>query len=318
MRTAPFSDGTPLVSQWPIPYGHFFDYEIHPDIGDAGTYFYHSHEGFQAVTAHGSLIVHDTSNPPYRYDDEIEIVVADWFTKTDSEIESALTSERFVWPGGAEALVVNGRSGTRLSKAGHWLDDSCSPAVIIVKPETTYRLRWTSTCALAYAIIDIDDHAEMTIIETDGRYTKPAQTDHVQLGSGQRFSSLLTTKSRSELDADGKGGMYWINYRTPDGPRGYLSGKALLKYAMGTPSLAHTPPSHTKRSSHYGLLPAPAHSHVPGKPDVSVGDNLTTWLEYTLESLNTTRPFPTLAEVTRTLHINVTMDRERDGLLKFQ
>ena len=39
---APFSDGTPLASQWPIPPGHFFDYELHPTDDEAGSYFYHS------------------------------------------------------------------------------------------------------------------------------------------------------------------------------------------------------------------------------------------------------------------------------------
>jgi L-ascorbate oxidase len=42
-RTADFSDGTPSASQWPIAPLHFFDYEIHPELNDSGTYFYHSH-----------------------------------------------------------------------------------------------------------------------------------------------------------------------------------------------------------------------------------------------------------------------------------
>ena len=315
MRTAPFSDGTPLVSQWPIPPGHFFDYEMHPDVGDAGTYFYHSHEGFQAVTAHGPLIVHDVSSPPYQYDDEIPITIGDWYTKTDSQIESALTSKYFSWPGTPESLVFNGKSGTELAEDGS--GDSCGMSIITVKPETTYRIRWTSTAALAYAIVNIEDHTDLTIIEADGRYTKPAQTDHVQLGSGQRFSSLLTTKCQSELDADGKGGQYWINYRTPDGPAGYLTGKALLKYDIGNSSLDYMSPLLIKRSRHHKHPSAPPHDHVPGKPDVSVNDTLTTWLEYKLESLDT-RPFPTISEVTRVLQINVTMDVERNGLLKFQ
>ena len=39
---APFSDGTPLASQWPIPPTRFFDYELHPTEDEAGSYFYHS------------------------------------------------------------------------------------------------------------------------------------------------------------------------------------------------------------------------------------------------------------------------------------
>jgi len=57
MATAPFSDGTPQAAQWPVPPGHFFDYELHVPIGMAGTYFYHSHVGWQATSATGPLIV---------------------------------------------------------------------------------------------------------------------------------------------------------------------------------------------------------------------------------------------------------------------
>jgi FtsP/CotA-like multicopper oxidase with cupredoxin domain len=57
MATAPFSDGTPHAAQWPIPPGHFFDYELFVPIGMAGTYFYHSHVGFQATSVTGPLIV---------------------------------------------------------------------------------------------------------------------------------------------------------------------------------------------------------------------------------------------------------------------
>ena len=338
MRTAPFSDGTPLVTQWPIPYDHFFDYEMRPDIGDAGTYTYHSHEGFQAMTAHGHLVVQDAADPPYQYAEEEQIIIADWYTKSDEEIESALTSTEFKWPGGPEALVLNGKSGTKSSSDGN--DVSCGPSIVTVKPETTYRIRWTSMAALAYTIVEIDDHTDMTIIEADGRYTKPAKIERMQLASGQRFSTLLTTKSIDDIEADGKGGQYWINYRTPDGPNGLLSGKALLKYETGSnnaqseakranhPGRPLSPASHggpgagdgagTTSNRKHGHPTAPAHGQVPGKPEVSVDDSYTTWLEYALEPLDGEAYYPRLEEVTRTIQINLTMDRNTDGLWKFQ
>ena len=57
MATAPFSDGTPAAAQWPIPPLYWFDYELHVPYGMAGTYFYHSHVGFQAITVTGPLTV---------------------------------------------------------------------------------------------------------------------------------------------------------------------------------------------------------------------------------------------------------------------
>lgn len=57
MAAAPFSDGTPLASQWPFPPGSFYDYEIDVPVGSAGTYFYHSHVGIQAIACTGPLSV---------------------------------------------------------------------------------------------------------------------------------------------------------------------------------------------------------------------------------------------------------------------
>lgn len=69
-RLAPFADGTPLASQWPIPPGHFFDYEIATENDDSGTYFYHSHLGMQEMAASGPLIVDDCETAPFQYHDE--------------------------------------------------------------------------------------------------------------------------------------------------------------------------------------------------------------------------------------------------------
>ena len=78
---------------------HYFDYEIRPQVGDAGTYFYHSHVGFQAVAAAGALIVQEASGiPPYQYDDERMLLVSETFNQTSDDIELGLRSPtNFTW-----------------------------------------------------------------------------------------------------------------------------------------------------------------------------------------------------------------------------
>lgn len=80
-----------MTSQWPIKAQHYFDYELHPVIGDAGTYFYHSHVGFQAITVAGTLIIDEyNDNPPYDYDEERTLFLSELFNQTDSQIEEGL------------------------------------------------------------------------------------------------------------------------------------------------------------------------------------------------------------------------------------
>ncbi|KAI0018889.1 L-ascorbate oxidase [Xylariomycetidae sp. FL0641] len=230
LRTAPFSDGTPLVSQWPILPGQYFDYEIHPEEGDAGTYFYHSHIGFQASTAHGMLYVEDCNAPPYQYDEDVPIMMSDFYEKTDGEIVTDLLSVPFVFPGEPDAVIFNDRTGT--ASFDDAVDDSCKPYVVNFVPGMTYRLRILSATTLSFISLGIEGHTNLTVISADGYYTKPASTDHIQLGGGQRFDVLLTAKTADELAAEGKD-QYWIRYesrgRNPD-----RSGYALLQYDTST------------------------------------------------------------------------------------
>jgi FtsP/CotA-like multicopper oxidase with cupredoxin domain len=68
---------------------------VRPQYGEAGTYFCHSYVGFQAVSATGPLIVRDSRDPPYLYDEERIILLTDYFNKSDAQIEKGLTSDPF-------------------------------------------------------------------------------------------------------------------------------------------------------------------------------------------------------------------------------
>jgi L-ascorbate oxidase len=164
MAVSPFSDGTPQASQWPIPPLHFFDYEIHVPVGMAGTYFYHSHVGFQAVSCAGPLIVGDSHYKPYHYDEEKIIFIQDVFLKDDLTIEKGLVATPLSWSGEAAALMVNGQGG------GSSNGTSCNStlATIDVEPGKTYRFRFVGATALTFTSLAIEGHEELSVIEADG------------------------------------------------------------------------------------------------------------------------------------------------------
>jgi L-ascorbate oxidase len=163
MAVSPFSDGTPSASQWPIPPLHFFDYEIRPEVGMAGTYFYHSHIGFQAVSAAGPLIIDDLVKP-YHYDEERIIFLQDVFPGNDSTIEAGLVHSPLVWSGETSMILVNGKGGG--SANGTACHSSLS--TIDVQPGKTYRFRFIGGTALTFASLAIEGHDDLTIIEADG------------------------------------------------------------------------------------------------------------------------------------------------------
>ncbi|CAJ2512777.1 Uu.00g008960.m01.CDS01 [Anthostomella pinea] len=291
MRTAPFSDGVPMVSQWPIEPGQWFDYEIRPEAGDAGTYFYHSHVGFQANTAYGLLIVNGAE--AHEYYDERAIVLADYYPQPDDEIEEGLRANPFKWPGESQAVVFNGQSGT--ASFDDDSDGSCKPHVIEVEPGKTYRLRFVGGTAISFVTLGIEDHKKLTIIEADGQATEKAETDHMQLGSGQRYSALLETKPERNLNGKCE---YWIRYETRERPT-EASGYALLRYKSD------------KCDDSEKKLPdeSPVKLSRDRKP-------LTEWMEYTLTPKDGGDDFPTREEVTRTVYIEVkqhVIDGSYDG-----
>uniref|UniRef100_A0A4E9ENH2 L-ascorbate oxidase n=1 Tax=Gibberella zeae TaxID=5518 RepID=A0A4E9ENH2_GIBZA len=282
-RAAPFSDGTPLVSQWPIPAGQFFDYEIRPEIGDAGSYFYHSHVGFQIVTAFGALIVRDARKPEYKYDGDIPLLVGDNYAAEDEVIEQGLLADPFKWSGEPQAITIQGNSGNKSFYEAP--DSSCMPHVVHVDPGKTYRLRFISATALSMIKLGIEDHENLTVIEADGSYTKPAKIDHVQVSPGQRYSYLMKTKTSKEV-CGGDKSQYWIRYESRDRPK-VISGYALLKY----------------RCDKNQKLP----KSLPETSPIELSNSTADYLEYALEGLSekNNQAFPRLSEVTRTVVIQI-------------
>ncbi|KAG8627880.1 hypothetical protein KVT40_003753 [Elsinoe batatas] len=284
-RTAPFSDGTPLVAQWPIPAGNFFDYEVRPVKGDAGTYFYHSHVGFQQATAHGAIIVKDPKQPPYKYDADRLLVVGTYFSKTDDVIVEELTADPITWPGEANAIMINGKSGTSAASNSSGI---CNPHIIDVEPNKQYRLRVVSASALPIVKAVIEGHSNLSVIEADGEYTQLANVNHIQVAPGQRFSYLLKTKTAAELKKLNQTS-FWIRYESRDRPV-ITSGYALLRYKLPD-------------------TPVVAPSSIPAISPVQVPNITNNYLEYTLQSFTPAyrAAFPPLSQVTRTIFINMTI-----------
>lgn len=143
---------------------HFFDYEMKPEVGMAGTYFYHSHVGFQAVSAAGPLIVEDCTEPPYKYDSEKIVFIQDTFTGNDSTIEAGLINTPLKWSGEAAAILVNGLGG------GTNNGTACNSTLssLDVEPGKTYRFRFIGATALTFTSLAIEGHSTMTVIEADG------------------------------------------------------------------------------------------------------------------------------------------------------
>ena len=313
---APFSDGTPLASQWPIPPNHFFDYELHPTDDEAGSYFYHSHVDFQTVSAIGPLIVAEsTGQPPVEYDDERYFMISELYKSEDQTIIDGLIGAPFVWSGEPNGILVNGHS----QPVANATMSDCALEVIEVEPSKTYRFRMIGAVALADWAFAFENHTDLSVIAADGRYTKPVDVQWMQVSSGQRFDVLLQTKSQDELNSQYGGKTdFWIQLEDRYRPS-VVTGHALLRYSNTTTDSA--PPGCYEPGTARTTLPSvptPIPNITAMIPPAS--DNVTnTWLEYALTPLNTSAnaDFPTADQVTRRLYLSNVQTVFPDGQVPF-
>lgn len=285
MAASPFSDGTPLASQWPIPPQHFFDYRLQMPNGSAGTYFYHSHVGFQAVSCSGPLIVEDRV-PPYKVDGERVVHIQELFNKTDTTIEQGLQATPFKFSGETNGFIINGET---ISNFGVTDKSSSRLAIINIEPNSTYRIRFIGAHALSYAALGFENHTDLQVIEADGSYTKPYSTTFLQVASGQRFSALLKSKTCNELKQTGKLD-YYIQIESRERPSKTTS-YAILRY-NNTCQI----PSNSVNSV--------SNTTYPDEKPIALPPTVDGFLDYVLQPLNPNN-FPTASQVTRRVILNV-------------
>lgn len=179
------------------------------------------------------------SKSPYRYDEDRVLAVGDWFGYSSLEqVERQLNGDPFVWPGSATKLALNGNTSPSTVACNQTkataLNISCSSAPapssaypeIQVDYEKTYRLRFVGATSLMYVSIAIlkplsapfgnatqegsVGMEKLTLIEADGSYLNAFDVDYLEFTTGQRYSALYKSKSRSEVQKDGSGGVYWM------------------------------------------------------------------------------------------------------------
>lgn len=238
------------------------------------------------MTAAGPLIIEDKRGKhPYHYHDDRIVFLQDLYAKTDTQVETGLRNATFVWSGETNAVLVNGVGITNQNVTTNNCT-SCGLDTIKVDPGKTYRLRFIGATAISFLSLGLEGHT-MDIIEADGSYTKKHNVDYLQIATGQRFSTLIKTKTCEQLAADNKL-QYYMQMETRERPEN-VTAFAIMDY-----------------SNSCNLTPATTLSKktFPTKKPLSLPPTQLGWLDYVLEPLQDNN-FPALSEVTRRVIVTV-------------
>lgn len=206
-------DGVPNVSHVPISPNELFVYQF--PILQSGTYWYHSHFGFQEQIGLAGAFIIEAADEPLVYDHDYVIMLGDWLHTSPYEVYDNLkkgmkksakkTQGTDLSDVRYDAFLLNG-------KANH------DPWVCQAKPGERIRFRIINAATSTFFRFMIDEHP-LAITHADGLAVQHVEVDHFLFGMGETYDALVTV---------GKSGSFTIRAEAQDG-----SGQAI--------GILHTP-----------------------------------------------------------------------------
>jgi L-ascorbate oxidase len=216
------------VTQDPIPPGGFFTYKV-DTWPQAGTFFYHAHTGMDITSLFGPLIIEDdpvvykTWPAAYQYDEERVLILNGIYHESLDSLVERIIGPIHHYPASADSLTVNGKS------YGEWENvttpnRSSSYEVVSVKKGLRYRFRFINAASDSLLVCNISGHS-FSVIEMDGIYTHPVQTDYLLITPGQRYSVII------EMDQEPENHLITCKHAEFPGPK---NGLAILNFKEST------------------------------------------------------------------------------------
>ena len=211
-------DGVPGLSFSGIHPGTAYDYRF--TVTQSGTYWYHSHSGFQEQHGvYGPLVVDAREPEPFQYDREHVVMLTDWtdesaarvFSKLKKQSDyynfrqrtvgtflqdvrrqglSATLAERRMWGqmrmSAADLADVTGYTYTYLmngrAPAGNWTG--------LFTPGEKVRLRFINGSAMSYFDVRIPG-LKMTVVAADGLPVRPVTIDEFRIAVAETFDVIV-------------------------------------------------------------------------------------------------------------------------------
>src|SRR5262249_31926589 len=128
-------DGVPDVSNKPIAPGQTYVYEY--PIRQSGTYWYHSHAGFQEQVGFYGAFVIEPAHEPLKTEHDAVVIMSDWLHRSPEEVFAQLRGE--IQPGGAKKMDGGQSGGMKMDggQAGGMRMEGSGQGAATPTPSTT-------------------------------------------------------------------------------------------------------------------------------------------------------------------------------------
>ena len=215
-------DGVPGMSFAGIKPGETFEYEF--ELGQSGTYWYHSHSHFQEqLGLYGAIIIDPREPDPVAYDRDMVILLSDWSDTPPAQIQATLKKQSHYYNRRQRTLGdmvrdIRGQGlGDTLRDRAMWNQMRMSDTDIADVTGYTYtylmngvtpasgwtglfqkgerlRLRFINGSAMTLFDVRIPG-LKMTVVAADGQNVQPVEVDEFRIGVAETYDVIVEPKA---------------------------------------------------------------------------------------------------------------------------
>jgi len=211
-------DGVPGISYRGIAPGDTFTYQF--QVQQAGTYWYHSHTGFQEMTGmYGSIVIKPKAGERITTDQDMVVQLSDWTDENPMAVFSHLKQQsdyyNYNQPTARDFFNDVSRYGVgqAIGMRKMWNEMRMSPADLadvsgetftflmngqtpngnwtgIFEPGETIRLRFINGSSNTFFDVRIPG-LKLTVISADGQDVEPVSVDEFRFGPGETYDVIV-------------------------------------------------------------------------------------------------------------------------------
>ncbi|KAK4428418.1 Laccase-14 [Sesamum alatum] len=181
----PWTDGPEYITQCPIQPGSSFSQKV-IFSKEEGTLWWHAHSGWFRTTVHGAIIIYPKPGAPYPFakpDAEVPIILGEWWKEDIVKVRQDYL-ESGGQPRDSDAYTINGQPGDLYPCSKN------NTFQMTVDHGKTYLVRMVNAAMNAILFVRIANH-NITVVGTDGAYTKPLKSDYITISPGQTIDFLF-------------------------------------------------------------------------------------------------------------------------------
>ena len=211
-------DGVPSISYRGIAPGETFTYQF--QVQQAGTYWYHSHTGFQEMTGmYGSIVIKPKAGERITTDQDMVVQLSDWTDENPMAVFSHLKQQsdyyNYNQPTARDFFndVSRYGMGQAIGMRKMWNEMRMSPADLadvsaetftflmngqtpngnwtgVFKPGETIRLRFINGSSNTFFDVRIPG-LRLTVVSADGQDVEPVGVDEFRFGPGETYDVIV-------------------------------------------------------------------------------------------------------------------------------